>query len=83
MKAIRFHQTGGTEVLKWEDVELPPLGPQDVRLRQTAVGVNFIDIYQRTGLYPRPLPSGLGSEARAQGRRSRRLHQLERSGRLC
>lgn len=63
MKAIRFHQHGGAEVLNWEDVELAPLGPQDVRLRQTAVGVNFIDIYQRTGLYPRPLPSGLGSEA--------------------
>jgi NADPH2:quinone reductase len=63
MKAIRFHQHGGAEVLKWEEVELAPLGPHDVRLRQTAVGVNFIDIYQRTGLYPRPLPSGLGSEA--------------------
>lgn len=63
MKAIRFHQHGGAEVLKWEDIELPPLGPQDVRLRQTAVGVNYIDIYQRTGLYPRSLPSGLGSEA--------------------
>ena len=63
MKAIRFQQNGGAEVLKWEDIELPPLGPLDVRLRQTAVGVNYIDIYQRTGMYPRPLPSGLGSEA--------------------
>src|SRR5215469_17064386 len=63
MKAIRFHQHGGAEVLNWEDVELPPLGPRDVRLRQTAVGVNFIDIYQRTGLYPRSLPCALGSEA--------------------
>jgi NADPH:quinone reductase len=63
MKAIRFHQHGGAEVLKLEDLELPALGPQDVRMRQTAVGVNFIDIYQRVGLYPRTLPSGLGSEA--------------------
>jgi len=63
MKAIRFHQHGGAEVLKLEDLELPALGPQDVRMRQTAVGVNFIDIYQRVGLYPLSLPSGLGSEA--------------------
>ena len=63
MKAIRFHEKGGPEVLRFEEIALPPLGPRDVRIRQTAVGVNFIDIYQRTGLYPRPLPSGLGSEA--------------------
>jgi NADPH2:quinone reductase len=63
MKAIRFHQIGGPEVLTFEEVALPALGPQDVRIKQTAVGVNFIDIYQRTGLYPRQLPSALGSEA--------------------
>src|SRR6201986_3182084 len=63
MKAIRFEQVGGPEVLKFEDVDLPPPGPGQVRVRHTAIGVNFIDIYHRTGLYPLPLPSGLGSEA--------------------
>jgi NADPH:quinone reductase len=63
MKAIRFYAHGGPEVLKWEEVALPPLGPNDVRVRHTAVGLNFVDIYQRNGLYPRSLPSGLGMEA--------------------
>jgi NADPH2:quinone reductase len=63
MKAIRFHQTGGPDVLHYEDVELPPPGPGVVRVRHTAVGVNFIDTYHRSGLYKLPLPSGLGSEA--------------------
>jgi NADPH:quinone reductase len=62
-KAIRFHVTGGPEVLKFETVELPPPAPHEVRLRQTAIGLNFIDTYHRSGLYPVPLPSGLGSEA--------------------
>jgi NADPH2:quinone reductase len=63
MKAIRFSQTGGPEVLNYEDVELPPPGPGHVRVRHTAIGVNFIDTYHRSGLYKLPLPSGLGSEA--------------------
>ncbi len=63
MKAIRFHETGGPEVLRYEDVELPPPGAGQVRVRHTAIGVNFIDTYQRSGLYKLPLPSGLGSEA--------------------
>ena len=63
MKAIRFSQTGGPEVLKLEDVELPPPAPGQVRVRHTAIGVNFIDTYHRSGLYKLPLPSGLGSEA--------------------
>jgi NADPH2:quinone reductase len=63
MKAIRFSQTGGPEVLKYEDVELPPPGPGQARVRHTAIGVNFIDTYHRCGLYKLPLPSGLGSEA--------------------
>jgi len=63
MKAIRFDQVGGPEVLKFVDVELPPPGPGQVRVRHTAVGVNFIDTYHRSGLYKLPLPSGLGSEA--------------------
>ncbi len=61
-KAIRFHQTGGSEVLKYEDITLPPPGTGDVRLKHTAIGVNFIDTYHRGGLYPVPLPSGLGKE---------------------
>ncbi len=63
MKAIRFHQTGGPEVLRLDDVELPPPAPGMVRVRHTAIGVNYIDTYHRSGLYKLPLPSGLGSEA--------------------
>src|SRR5260221_10844090 len=62
VKAIRIHETGGPETMKLEDVELPDPGPTEVRLRHEAIGVNFIDIYHRTGLYPVPLPSGLGVE---------------------
>ncbi len=61
-KAIRFHQTGGPEVLKWEDVAVGEPGPGEARIKHHAVGLNFIDIYFRTGLYPTPLPSGLGTE---------------------
>jgi NADPH2:quinone reductase len=60
--AIRFHRTGGPEVLQFEAVELPPPAAGEVRLRQHAVGLNFIDTYHRSGLYPVPLPSGLGQE---------------------
>lgn len=63
MKAIRFSHVGGPEVLKLEDIELPPPAPGQVRVRHTAIGVNFIDTYHRSGLYPLPLPSGLGTEA--------------------
>lgn len=62
-KAIRFHSFGGPEVLKYEDVELPDPGLGEVRIRHTAIGVNLIDTYHRSGLYPLELPSGLGSEA--------------------
>jgi NADPH:quinone reductase len=61
-KAIRFHKTGGPEVLVWEDVEVGDPGPGQVRIRQHAVGLNFVDVYQRSGLYPMQLPSGTGSE---------------------
>jgi NADPH2:quinone reductase len=61
-QAIRFHKTGGPEVLVWEEVEVGKPGPGEVRIRHTAVGLNFIDIYLRSGLYPAPLPSGLGGE---------------------
>src|SRR6185437_10770021 len=63
MKAIRIAKTGGPEVLELQDVELPPPGPAQVRVRHTVIGVNFIDIYHRSGLYPAPLPTGLGLEA--------------------
>ncbi len=62
-KAIRIYEHGGPEVLKWEDVELLPPGLREVRVRHTAIGLNFADVYLRTGLYARPLPSGMGSEA--------------------
>ena len=61
-KAIRIHETGGPEVLKWEEVEVGRPGPGEALLRQTAVGLNFIDTYHRTGLYPLPLPAVLGME---------------------
>jgi NADPH2:quinone reductase len=61
--ATRFHQTGGPEALRWEEVPLGDPGPGEVRIRQSAVGLNFIDIYHRTGLYKVPQPSGIGLEA--------------------
>ena len=61
--AIRFHQAGGPEVLRWEEVAVGDPGPGQVRLRHVAVGLNFADTYFRTGLYPVPLPSGIGVEA--------------------
>ncbi|WP_025560004.1 quinone oxidoreductase family protein [Sphingomonas sp. UNC305MFCol5.2] len=62
-RVARIEMTGGPEVIGWADVDLPPPGPGEVRMRNTAVGLNFIDIYFRSGLYPVPLPSGLGQEA--------------------
>lgn len=61
-KATRFHQIGGPEVLQWEDVEVGDPGPGEVRIRHEAVGLNFADTYFRTGLYPAPLPNGMGVE---------------------
>ena len=62
-KAIRFYETGGPEVLRWESVEVGDPGPGEVRVRHVAVGLNFADTYFRTGLYPAPLPAGMGVEA--------------------
>jgi NADPH2:quinone reductase len=62
--AIRIHRNGGPEVLAWEEVDVRDPGPGEVRLRHTAIGLNFIDVYHRTGLYPLPeLPAILGREA--------------------
>jgi len=60
--AIRIHETGGPEVLRWEEVDVAPPAPGMARVRHTAVGLNFIDTYHRTGLYKLPLPTILGQE---------------------
>jgi len=60
--AIRFHETGSPDVLKYESIDLPPPGPGEARVRHSAIGVNFIDTYHRTGLYKVPMPSGIGKE---------------------
>src|SRR6266436_8256530 len=62
VQAIRFHKTGGPEVLVWESVEIGKPGPGQVKLRQTAVGLNYVDTYFRGGVYPAQLPSGIGTE---------------------
>ncbi|CAM2172734.1 Quinone oxidoreductase [Paraburkholderia sacchari] len=61
--AIRFHETGAPEVMRWEEVNVGEPGPGEVRLRHEAVGLNFADTYFRCGLYPVPLPAGMGVEA--------------------
>jgi len=61
-KAIRVHETGGPDVLKWEDVNVPEPGAGEALVRQTAAGLNFIDTYQRSGLYPIALPAIMGNE---------------------
>lgn len=60
---VRFDRTGGPEVLQWVEAPLDAPAPGEVQVRHRAVGVNFIDTYHRSGLYPVPLPSGLGQEA--------------------
>ena len=62
--AIRIHQTGGIDQLRWEQTDVGEPGPGEVRIRQTAIGLNFIDVYMRTGLYPvAQMPAALGMEA--------------------
>ena len=63
MKAIQFAKTGGPDVLHYQDVDLAPPAAGEVRIRHTAIGLNFVDTYHRSGLYALPMPSGLGSEA--------------------
>jgi NADPH:quinone reductase len=60
---ILIHSTGGPEVMAWSSIDVPPPSAGEVRIRHTAVGVNFIDVYDRTGLYPMALPGRLGREA--------------------
>ena len=62
-EAVRYHQVGGPEVLRYESVEVGRPGPGQVRLRHSAVGLNYADVYFRNGTYPVPLPSGIGVEA--------------------
>ncbi len=62
IKAVRFHKTGGPEVLQYEDVQVGEPGQGQARIRHTAIGVNFVDTYQRSGLYPMPLPATAGNE---------------------
>jgi NADPH2:quinone reductase len=61
--AIRIHTPGGPEAMTWDELELAPPGPGEVRVRHTAIGLNYIDTYHRSGAYKLPLPSGLGQEA--------------------
>ena len=63
VKVVRIHETGGPEVLRLDELELAPPGPGEIRLAQSAIGLNFIDTYQRSGLYPLDLPAVLGMEA--------------------
>jgi NADPH2:quinone reductase len=60
--AIRFNEVGGPEVLRWQEITLGEPGPQEARVRHHAIGLNYIDTYHRSGLYPVPLPSGIGLE---------------------
>ena len=61
-RAIRIHETGGPEVMRLEEVAVPAPDEGEVQLRHTAIGLNYIDVYDRTGHYPQPLPAGLGRE---------------------
>ena len=92
-KAIRVHEAGGPEAMRLEDIELPPPGPGEAQIVQRAIGVNYIDVYYRTGAYPTAFPlharargrwrcggRGRGRQS-AEGRRSRRLCRAAR--RLC
>ncbi len=80
-KAVRINETGGPDVMRWEDVEVGDPGDGQARIRHTVVGVNFIDTYHRLGMYPLPLPSGLGKRRRpAWSRRWARASRVVRPG---
>ena len=82
IKAIRFEKTGGSDVLQYVDYDLPAPAKGQVQVKHTAIGVNFIDTYHRTGLYALPLPSGLGSEA-AVTQPSRRVDGCRHCGQMA
>ena len=63
MKAVTFKKFGGPEVLEIQDIEIGKPGPKEVLIKNLSIGLNFIDTYHRSGLYPIPLPSGIGLEA--------------------
>ena len=69
-KAIRITETGGPDVMRWEDVEVGEPGKGQARIRHTAVGVNLLDTYHRSGLYPLPCRRGLGARPPESSRRS-------------
>jgi NADPH2:quinone reductase len=81
-RTIRIHETGAPEVMRLEDIDVGAPAPDEVQIRHTAIGVNFIDVYDRTGLYPQKLPGGLGREAAgvitAVGKKVRGLRTGER-----
>ncbi len=62
-RSVQIHEHGGPEVLRFEDLDVGPPGPEELQIRHTAIGLNFLDVYHRTGTYPGKLPSGLGNEA--------------------
>jgi len=63
VKAVRIHETGGPEKMVYEDIEVGDPGPGEVKVKHTAIGLNFIDVYTRSGLYPVPTPNAIGREA--------------------
>ncbi|NBP31412.1 MAG: quinone oxidoreductase, partial [Proteobacteria bacterium] len=63
VKAIRITETGKANVMKFVDVELKSLAPNEVLIKNKAIGLNYIDVYHRSGTYPLPLPTGIGLEA--------------------
>ena len=75
-QAIRIHETGGPEVMVLEEVAVGAPGPGEARVRHTAIGVNYIDTYHRSGLYKLPLPAGIGTRRRGRGRGGRRRRRL-------
>ena len=81
-KAIRIHEVGSADVLRYEDFDLGPPAEGELQLRHTAIGLNYIDVYDRSGLYPMPLPGGLGREAAgvvvAVGRKARGFRKGDR-----
>lgn len=74
-RAIRIHEAGGPEVMRLEEIEVPPPGEAEVQVKHTAIGLNFIDVYDRSGLYPQAMPAGLGREgAGIVAARGRKVH---------